>query len=144
MIDLILLAVSWALVGLIWTIQLVHYPSFAYIEPTEFSAFHQHHTTSIALIVLPLMVAELGLSTYLAYQHAFRWNYLLPLIIVIAIWASTFFISVPIHNLLATLKDDVNIQELVHTNWTRTLLWTAKAIFITYFYLKLCSDIGYF
>lgn len=137
MTQLILLAVSWALVGLIWTIQLVHYPSFAYVDPNEFTTFHQHHTTSITMIVLPLMIAELGLSAYLAYQYNFHWHYLLPLLVVLAIWGSTFFISVPIHNLLATLKDEVNIQKLVDTNWIRTVLWSLKSLLITYLYLKL-------
>ncbi|MFK7933594.1 MAG: hypothetical protein AB8G22_08785 [Saprospiraceae bacterium] len=134
MTELILLTVSWALVGLIWTIQLVHYPSFHYIDPAEFSAFHQHHTNSITLIVLPLMFAELGLSAYLAYQYNFSWQYLLPLFIVLAIWASTFLISVPLHNQLATVKNELLIKKLVDTNWIRTVLWTGKAVLISFLY----------
>ena len=33
------------LTGLIWTIQLVHYPSFGLVGKAEFVQFHQAHTT---------------------------------------------------------------------------------------------------
>jgi len=125
------------LVGLIWTIQLVHYPGFAYVEPAEFTRFHQHHSTSISWIVLPLMVTELGLSAYLAYQFNFNWKYTVPLLIVLVIWASTFFISVPLHNALMGVKDSANIEQLVATNWIRTVLWSGKALLLSYlFYLE--------
>ena len=133
----ILLAISWMLVGLIWTIQLVHYPGFAYVEPAELTRFHQHHSTSISWIVLPLMVTELGLSAYLAYQFNFNWKYTVPLLIVLVIWASTFFISVPLHNALMGVKDSANIEQLVATNWIRTVLWSGKALLLSYlFYLE--------
>lgn len=135
MIELASLIISWILVGLIWIIQLVHYPSFAYVSPSEFVAFHQHHTSSIAPIVLPLMTAELAITTYLAYQCSFDWSYLLPLLIVLAIWGSTFFIAVPLHQQLAFAKNDISITQLVQTNWIRTLLWTLKALLLTRLFL---------
>ena len=54
-------AVSWALFGLIWTVQLVHYPAFRYIQEGQFTAFQHFHMQGITLIVLPLMLAELAL-----------------------------------------------------------------------------------
>ena len=63
---LVNLAVSWALVGLIWTIQLVHYPSFSFVAEDHFLEFHRHHTRSITWVVMPLMLVELALAFYLA------------------------------------------------------------------------------
>ncbi|MFT6364052.1 MAG: hypothetical protein ACJAZ8_002475, partial [Planctomycetota bacterium] len=36
------LALTWALVGLIWTVQLVQYPSFALVGEAEFAAYHKY------------------------------------------------------------------------------------------------------
>lgn len=126
-VDTIYLAVSLILVGVIWVIQLVHYPSFHFVDPQEFRGFHDHHTSSISFIVMPLMVLELALGAYLAFNDRI---YLGPFIIVVLIWMSTFFIQVPLHNALASAKDEVNITQLVRTNWIRTLLWTVKGIWL--------------
>ena len=127
---------AWALFGLIWVIQLVHYPSFSYIAEKDFLVFHQHHTTSITMIVMPLMLAELALSGYLAMQQKWDMTYLVPFILVLLIWASTFFIQIPLHNQLDAGKDLKVIQKLVNSNWIRTLLWTIKAVLVSYYFLK--------
>ncbi len=123
--------VSWALFGLIWVVQLVHYPSFHYVDPDRFVAFHQHHTRSISFIVLPLMLVELGLGAVLVWQSDLDWKYITALIIVGLIWASTFLIQVPDHNALGKGKDDSLIARLVKTNWIRTVLWTLKALWLS-------------
>ena len=124
------LAVSWALFGLIWMVQLVQYPSFRFIAEDQFPAFHQHHTRAISIVVMPLMLIEAGLGTCLVWASAGAWNTVVPLILVALIWASTFFIQVPDHNALAVRKDDSVIAHLVYTNWIRTALWSAKALWV--------------
>lgn len=126
------LCISWALFGLIWVIQLVHYPTFEFVDSTNFLAFHQHHTKTITLIVMPLMLGELGLSIYFVKQQSSI--YLGPLILVGLIWLSTFFIQVPIHHTLGAGKDSFLIQKLVNTNWIRTILWTIKAVWVSYLF----------
>lgn len=124
--------VSWALFGLIWIVQLVHYPSFHFVAADRFIAFHRHHTRSISFIVLPLMLMELGLGAVLVWQSNLDWKYIIALIIVGLIWASTFLIQVPDHNALGEGKDDLLIDRLVKTNWIRTVLWTAKALWLSF------------
>ncbi len=128
------LAVSWALFGLIWTVQLSHYPSFHFIAEDQWQAFHEHHRGSITLIVMPLMLFELALAFWLTYQYGWKWS--IPLMMVLAIWASTFFISVPLHGKLGLGKNTEVIQQLVTTNWIRTFLWTAKAVWASWFFWK--------
>lgn len=130
---LLTLATSWALFGLIWTVQLVHYPSFRHVS--DFSEFHPHHTFSIGLIVAPLMVAELALSSWLAYRTGFDWRFLLPLGVVIVIWGLTFLRAIPLHDLLAAGKDNATIEALILINWPRTLLWTIKAAWVSWLFL---------
>ena len=116
------------LTGLIWMVQLVHYPGFARVEPAQFERFHREHSTRISWVVMAPMLLELGAAGYLAWQGealgaAARWG---QLALVLLVWASTFFITVPFHNRLARGYDYVAIDGLVRTNWPRTLAWTAR------------------
>lgn len=131
MTENILFAVSWMLVGLIWVVQLVLYPAFHFVSEEQFPAFHRHHTTSIILIVMPLMLAELALTACQALQTMafFEW---VPLVMVAGIWACTFFVSVPLHQALSQGRNHTKINRLIRTNWIRTLLWTMKGIWITW------------
>lgn len=134
MTNILLLTTSWALLALIWVVQLVHYPSFEYIDNTKFRAFHQHHTTSITWIVLPLMLCELVNVLWMSYQSDFAPMPLLFLGIVLCIWASTFFISIPLHTKLTQGKKTKYIEQLIATNWIRTILWTIKAVLVVWYF----------
>ncbi|UYZ61980.1 hypothetical protein [Hymenobacter weizhouensis] len=122
------LALALYLTGVIWTVQLVHYPAFAQAARDTFEAFHRQHSRRISWVVLVPMVLELGLAGWLAWAGASlgaaRWG---QLALVLVIWAATFFVSVPFHNRLARGYDYVAIDGLVRTNWVRTLAWTARA-----------------
>ena len=133
---LVHLATSWALFGLIWTIQLSHYPAFRFINEKDFSTFHQYHTSSIVMIVMPLMLLELGMVGWQAYQTSWNWIWVIPLLLVVAIWASTFFVQIPLHHQLESGKEIKIIDQLVKTNWLRTILWSLKAIWISFLFLK--------
>lgn len=126
------LALSGITVGLIWVIQLVHYPSFLFIDPIEFSSFHGHHTYYMGVIAAPLMLAELGLGSYLAFKSK---KYIYPLVIIIIIWISTFCVQVPLHNQLEDSMDQEVIQQLIQTNWIRTGLWSLKLVIL--FFIKI-------
>ena len=131
-LNLINIITTCVLIGVIWVIQLVHYPSFAFVDSSKFSAFHQHHSTSISYIVLPLMSIELGLAIYFCWQNGGEFSFLLPLILVGLIWLSTFFIQVPLHQKLGKKMNLNQIHQLVQTNWIRTILWTIKGIWLIY------------
>ena len=45
--------------GVIWVIQIVHYPSFHFIEKEFYTAFQKFHMNKISIIVIPIMLAEL-------------------------------------------------------------------------------------
>ena len=130
-LDLIALFISWGLFVLIWIIQLVHYPSFHYIDPSKFTAFHKHHSKSITIIVMPLMLAELFISFLLAYKSGFAPLESVALAMVIGVWLSTFLIQIPLHDQLSDENDPIVVSKLVKTNWIRTVLWSGKAILLT-------------
>ncbi len=121
---------AFILTGVIWTIQTVHYPSFHYIDKLSFVNFHQFHERRISIIVMPLMILELISSVALYINDMSNFTFLLNFIIVGLIWCSTFFIQVPIHNILSQKKDNMMIEKLVSTNWIRTFLWSMRMLLI--------------
>lgn len=54
------------LTGLIWTVQVVHYPSFGKVPKEAWAAFHAAHTRRMGYVVLAPMVLEIGLAGWLA------------------------------------------------------------------------------
>ncbi|XDD47508.1 hypothetical protein AB3N60_05320 [Leptospira sp. WS39.C2] len=124
------------MVAIIWTIQILHYPSFFYIDELDFSEFHNLHSYRITWIVAPLMSIELvtAISVWYFSQNSIWFGF--NLVSVIIIWVVTFFVSVPIHNHLAKGKDQKKIQLLISTNWIRTIFWTIRLFLLVFLSLK--------
>lgn len=116
--------------GAIWIIQIVHYPSFHFVQDPTFSRFHQYHSSQITWVVAPMMVLELVTGLGLAYFIHGIWIFQFALILFL--WLVTFFVSVPIHNKLGQVRDEQVVKKLVRTNWIRTLLWTLRTLIILF------------
>ncbi|MBK9385903.1 MAG: hypothetical protein IPN34_13920 [Planctomycetes bacterium] len=131
--ELLLLhaASTWFLTGLIWIVQLVHYPLFAYVERARFTAFEAEHCRRISWIVMPTMLLELATAAWLvvappaALPLAWSWT---GLALLAVIWGSTALFSVPCHRVLERGFDERAHRRLVATNWVRTLAWSARAL----------------
>ncbi len=130
MIQLILavnLFCSFLLCGLIWTIQLVHYPMFHRLDRNRFSEHIRFHGFRISLLVIPLMILELITSASLVFISEYHTNHhLAGLATVLLIWLSTFFLQVPLHSKLMNGYDSSAVNRLIHTNTIRTILWSLK------------------
>lgn len=130
LIDTLNIFTAFSMFGLIWLIQLVHYPSFHYVADEEFVAFESFHSRTISLIVIPLMLVELISACILVFLLDFAFLSLFELGLVISAWVSTAVFSVPCHAKLSKEKDSQVIHRLVRTNWIRTSLWTLRAVII--------------
>ena len=129
------------LTGLIWTIQLVHYPGFLKVGAEGFLVYQQAHMRTISYLVIPLMLSELTLGALLQWAHwkdpIHRTVYLATLNLLL-IWLSTWLISSPLHGkLLQNGFDPSTIQRLVNTNWIRTVCWSLRTIVLFYLVWKL-------
>jgi len=122
-------ACTWLLVGLIWTIQVVHYPQFLEISAENFKASHALHTTRISWLVLPCMIFELVSGLYLLGKNPDLWL-VLGMVCLAGVWAVTFFLSVPLHNQLQSGYDTAVIRSLILTNWWRTVFWSLKGLLL--------------
>ena len=54
------IASTWFMVGLIWFVQIVHYPLFGYVGSKEFETFHEHHKILITPVVGFVMIVEIS------------------------------------------------------------------------------------
>ncbi|MFZ4734992.1 MAG: hypothetical protein ACOYM9_03560 [Bradymonadia bacterium] len=126
------LAVTAVLVGLIWTIQGVHYPAFAEVGTNEFARFHAAHSARITLLVGPLMLAEVAASAWLVAVSAPGVDRHLAVFcaaLVAVAWLSTALIQVPLHAALPGASGEARaalVARLVATNWLRTAAWTLR------------------
>lgn len=131
--DLLLLshaAATWAMTGLIWFVQIVHYPLFALAADRRFAAYEDDHARRTSLVVVPLMLAELLTGLLLLARNpedVLAWTGLGLLGII---WASTFFWQVPQHRVLSQGFDAQAHRRLVAGNWLRSAGWTGRALLV--------------
>ncbi len=127
--------VTLLLTGLIWTVQVVHYPLFRKIPAEVFKEYEQEHQKRISYLVVPFMLIELFVSSALVYhgwnQERWLWH-LTGFILVLAIWLQTFLVAAPMHGKLAEGKNDKAIEILVRSNWWRVLFWSVRAVLVLY------------
>lgn len=119
--------------GVIWLIQLVHYPLFDRVAPDQFVSFEQDHSHWITYVVLPPMVLELLTAVALCVFRpagVSSWILFAGLSAVLIIWISTFAIQVPQHTILAQGYDAVAHSRLVAGNWIRTVAWSIRSVFV--------------
>ena len=128
------LASTLALVGLIWTIQLVHYPLMARVG-ADFVAYHSAHCARIAWLVAPLMGLEALTSVMLLAQRpagvSATWAWV-GIGLVALIWIATALLSVPEHSRLQQGFDAAAVERLVRTNWIRTVAWTVRGVLVVW------------
>lgn len=122
-------AATWALVGLIWTVQLVLYPLFARVDPAAFPAYHEAHVRRITFVVAPLMLLEAATALALLVRPPEGTCPPLPWVacaLLVVVWVSTAGLQVPCHRRLEAGFDAAAHRTLVRTNWIRTAAWTLR------------------
>lgn len=119
--------------GLIWFVQVVHYPLFAQVGQDGFTGYAGHHSRRTTWVVFPPMVIELVTGLVLLFDRppevsaALTW---LGAGLIAIIWASTALLQVPQHRAFAGGFDRVAWQKLVLSNWVRTGAWSARAVIV--------------
>ncbi len=124
---------SFFMAGLIWFVQIVHYPSFLNVEVSNFQQFHRNHVIRTGFVVVPPMLVELASSALLvSFYSELQLVNSLGLGLVIAVWLSTFLLQAPAHKRLQNNFDRSVVLKLIRTNWIRTGLWSLKALLSFY------------
>jgi hypothetical protein len=129
-----------AMTGLIWFVQVVHYPLFARVGAAEFVRYEGAHTSLTGFVVIPFMLLELATACALLWvrPEGFPlWAAWLGLGLVGLVWGSTFLLQVPQHEVLAGGFSANAHRLLVTTNWIRTAGWSARTILLGWFLWKM-------
>ena len=128
--------------GIIWFVQLVHYPLFARVGSASFAQYEAEHATRTGWVVAPLMGAEL-LTALLMLLGRWRPEAISAgaaaagAALVVVVWFSTGLIQVPLHHRLTAGYDAQLVARLVATNWIRTAAWTARSALMLSWVAKL-------
>lgn len=122
---------AWMMTGVIWFVQVVHYPLLALV-PVEAAreAALEHQPRTARVVGLPMAVEGVttlwlmldrpaGVDWWLAWAGG--------ACVAVALLC-TVLLSVPRHARMAERPDAAVGRELVLTNWPRTVAWTAHGI----------------
>ena len=115
--------------GVIWVIQLLHYPSFHFINEKKYVDFQHFHMERISFIVIPVMIIELASALLLAYFFQSSLTIIL-LALVLGVWLITFIFFTNMHQKLTNGYDPTIVRRLVQINWSRTILWSFRLIIL--------------
>ncbi|MFY0608442.1 MAG: hypothetical protein JXR10_17110 [Cyclobacteriaceae bacterium] len=134
---LVLLAFAFAAfnTGLIWMVQVVHYPGFLHLNHKGYEEYQNFHMRSISFIVGPSMLLELTASSLLfPYfdQLTHPITYSLSFGMLLLIFANTAFWAAPTHSKMLAGFNNKLINRLIKINWWRTVLWSARALILGY------------
>lgn len=125
------LAATAAMAGLIWFVQVNHYPLFDRISPDSFVVYEREHQRLTSWVVGPFMAIEGVTALLIAGTERDSVGTSLALeglVLLAVIHASTVFLQVPAHTRLSDGHDRAVIRRLVLTNWIRTIGWSARTV----------------
>lgn len=121
------------LCGLIWFVQIVHYPLFSRTGVVEFADYHRRHMSLTGAVVgLPMLVEVVSgvLIIYLSPEILKVWPFTLSVVFLACIWISTALVQVPVHRSLRHDFSRSKVKALVAGNWIRTLAWSARLVLL--------------
>lgn len=125
------------MLGIIWFVQIVHYPLFSFASKESFPEFAKEHSRLSTYVVILPMIVELISSfvlIFLVKSFELKVCFFIGLLLVLIIWFSTFFLQVPQHKKLGNGYDQKANKYLVNSNWLRTVCWTLRSIICIYLF----------
>jgi hypothetical protein len=124
-------AATWLMVGMIWTVQLVHYPLLSSVGSGSFAAYEQRHRSAMGRMLALPASAEVVLAAMVAVARPAGIEAALALasgVLLAAIWVVTAVVQAPAHARLSGGWDASVHDRLVRSNWWRTGAWTARGV----------------
>lgn len=125
----IYVASTWAMFGIIWFAQIVHYPLFSRVGKESFTDYQTANLFLTVLVVIPLQGIELGTACLLVWRPPAG---ILPvqtwtnLVLIGITWLSTATLQVPSHFKLSRGYETRIQNRLVYSNWIRTVIWSIR------------------
>ena len=140
LIFLLNVAATLFMTGVIWFVQVVHYPLFAGVGAEGFAAYEAQHSNLTTFVVIVPMFVELVTALLLVWRRPPElgsWEVWVGFGLVGVIWLSTAFLQVPQHTALGAGFDLAAHTTLVTTNWLRTAAWTLRSVLVLWWVARL-------
>lgn len=134
------LAATLFMMGVIWFVQLVHYPLLREIDGYRESAYEFTHLRRATWVFAPPMVLETATAVWLFWKEPdfmrieLHW---LGLALLAVIWLVTLFQATK-HQILASAFDEDTHRKLVRSNLLRSVAWSLRAGLVLYILAGLC------
>lgn len=134
-------AAAWFMCGLIWFVQVVHYPLMNKVGQDHWTRYEQLHQRQTTWVVAPVMLIEALSCAGVLINMLTRGSGVDPEFsmivwissgLLLIVWGSTFALQVPAHQQLTKHFDTRTHRKLVNTNWVRTIAWTMRSVLLTY------------
>lgn len=119
------------MVGLIWVMQVVHYPLFAAVGRDDFVSYEEGHTRRVGALLIVPAVGEIVTAALIVVLLPADVGLTIALIsggLLALVWVMTGLVQARQHGLLSKGFDTGTHRSLVRSNWYRTAAWTGRGI----------------
>jgi len=126
--------------GVLWFVQLVHYPLFNEIPAKNMVNYGYYHIQKISGIINLLFIVDFTTIVFLLLLVNSDLSATL-MIINIAIFGFIVILTritfLPIHQKLSKNPNSFLISKLINLNWIRTLVWSLKVVFMLIIFVEI-------
>ena len=126
---------TFSMTGIIWFVQIVHYPMLARLPHENFASLEREHCDRTGFVVAPPMLVEAFTLVWLLLRGFNSPLFLFTAALLGVVWISTFTLQVPAHRALLQGWNEPAHRRLVFTNWIRTTAWTLRAVILAGIFL---------
>jgi len=115
--------------GVVWTMQVVHYPLFSSVGRDGFTDYERRHTAAVTRLIAAPAVAEIitAAALFLARPEPVpAWLPFWSGALLAGVWVMTAAVQAPAHGRLGSGFDPEVHRRLVRSNWVRTAVWSLR------------------
>ena len=129
MIFWIHFSITWAMIGAVWFVLIVHYPSYKFLSEDRFTEFEKFHIQRTQILVSPMMFVEAITAIILALQGGL---FIFNAALLALIWILTFVWCVPGHSCLLKGFSLPVFRRLILVHAARVGLWTLRGLLLLF------------
>lgn len=121
------------MVGIIWFVQIVHYPLMIYVGQDRFREYSDTNRARTTWVVGgPMLIEALTAAALIAWypERLLSRPFLASIFLLLLIWISTAVWQIPLHARLALGFNPQAIRQLARSNWLRTIAWSVRAVLV--------------
>ena len=126
---------TFALTGIIWFVQIVHYPLMRKVGKGRFARYAQMHLVLTAFVVAPLMLLEAA-AVLFGLLHPTPWitndAARLGAVLLLIIWIATFALHLPSYRKLGQEFEARAYRRMLFGNWIRCYAWSFRSIILIF------------